>query len=125
MKKKSLVSLICLLLFAVSFVLVGSLSAEAASKTKSTAVKKTAPQPAPKQVTGSEKIEDTFTKFFPRVPFDAIKPTGIKGIYEVSKGAELIYFIPDSGNLFIGDMISKEGKNLTVERKGELLAEKA
>ena len=130
MKKKNLVSFICMLLFVVSFVLVGSVNAaETASKTtgktKSKAVKKTEQQPAQKEVTGSEKVEDTFKKLFPKVPFDAIKSTDIKGVYEVTKGSELVYFIPDGGYLFIGDIISKEGKSITAERKGVLVAEKA
>lgn len=130
MKKRSLVSLMCAFIFVVSFVLVGSVSAaETASKTTgkttSKAVKKTEQQPAQKQAAGSEKIEDTFKKAFPRVPFDSIKSTEIKGVYEVSKGSELVYFIADPGYLFVGDIISKEGKSLTEERKGALAAEKA
>jgi thiol:disulfide interchange protein DsbC len=117
MKKKSMVSLICVLLFVIGFVLVGSVSAET--------VKKTEQQPVKKQVAGSEKIEETFKKAFPSVPFDSIKSTDIKGVYEVSKGSELIYFIADPGYLFIGDIVSKEGKSLTEERKGALSAEKA
>ena len=122
MKKKSIVSLICVLLFVVSLVLVGGVNA---SETKKQPVNKAEQQAVQKQEAGSEKIEDTFKKAFPRVPFDAIKPTDIKGIYEVSKGSELIYFIADPGYLFIGDIVSKEGKSLTEERKGALAAEKA
>ena len=126
MKKKILVSLMCVFIFVVSFVLVGSVSAaETASKTTNKAVKKTEQQPAQKQAAGSEKIEETFKNAFPRVPFDSIKPTDIKGVYEVSKGSELIYFIADPGYLFVGDIISKDGKSLTEARKGELAAAKA
>lgn len=125
MKKKSLVSLMCVLFFVVGFVLVGNASAETVSKTAGEAVKKAEQQPVKKQVSSSEKIEETFKKAFPRVPFDVIKPTDIKGVYEVTKGSELIYFIADPGYLLIGNIISKEGKSLTEERKGELAVEKA
>jgi thiol:disulfide interchange protein DsbC len=125
-----MISLMFVLLFVVGFVLVGSVSAsETASKTtgKTTtkAVNKTGRQPVQKQAAAGEKIEETFKKAFPRVPFDSIKPTEIKGVYEVSKGSEVIYFIADPGYLFIGDIVSKEGKSLTEERKGALAAEKA
>jgi thiol:disulfide interchange protein DsbC len=125
MKKKSPISFICVLLFVVSFVFIGSVGAETVSKTTGKAAKKTGEQPAQKQTTTSEKIEDTFKKTFPRVPFDAIQPTDIKGVYEVRRGSELIYFIADPGYLFIGDIISKDGKSLTGQRKEQLAAEKA
>jgi thiol:disulfide interchange protein DsbC len=126
MKKKSIVSFIYVLLFVVGFVLVGNVSAGTISKTTSKAVKNTEQQPTQKQAAGGEKIEETFKKAFPRVPFDSIKPTEIKGVYEVvTRGSELIYFIADPGYLFVGNIISKEGKSLTEERKGALAAEKA
>ena len=119
----------CVLLFVVGLVFVGSVSAaetvsKATGKTTDKAVTKTE-KPAQKQAATSEKAEDMFKKVFPKVPFDAIKATDIKGVYEVSKGSDLIYFIPDSSYLFIGDIINKDGKNLTAERKGELVAETA
>jgi thiol:disulfide interchange protein DsbC len=125
MKKKSFISFMCVLLFVVSFVFIASVGAETASKTTGKAAKKTGEQPAQKQTTTSEKIDETFKKTFPRVPFDAIQPTDIKGIYEVRRGSELIYFIADPGYLFIGDIISKDGKSLTGQRKEQLAAEKA
>lgn len=82
-------------------------------------------QQAKQQSSESENIEEVFKKTFPRVPFDSIKPTDIKNIYEVSRGPELIYFISEPGYLFIGNIVSKEGKNITEQRKGELVAAKA
>jgi len=122
MKKRSLISLMCMLFFVVGLVFCGSITA---AETKNQPVKKAEQQPVKKQAASSEKIEETFKAAFPRVPFDTIKPTDIKGVYEVSKGSELVYFIADPGYLFIGDIVSKEGKSLTEERKGALSAEKA
>ena len=73
----------------------------------------------------AETIEEAFKKAFPRVEFDAIKPTDIKGMYEVRKGPEIIYFVSDPGYLFVGDIISKEGRNMTEARKGEITAANA
>jgi thiol:disulfide interchange protein DsbC len=122
MKKNSLISFICVLFFVIGFVFCGNINAAAAKKQP---VKKTEQKPVQKQTAGSEKIEDTFKKAFPRVPFDTIKPTDIKGVYEVTRGSELIYFIADPGYLFVGDIVNKEGKSITEERKGALSAEKA
>jgi thiol:disulfide interchange protein DsbC len=73
----------------------------------------------------AETVEQTLTKEFPGADFDAIKPTDIKGMYEVIKGSEIIYYVPDPGYLFVGDIFDKEGRNVTEGRKGELFAESA
>jgi thiol:disulfide interchange protein DsbC len=122
MKKNSLILFICVLFFVVGLVFCGNINA---AETKKQPVKKTKQQPVQEQAAKSEKIEDTFKKAFPKVPFDTIKPTNIKGVYEVTRGSEIVYFIADPGYLFVGDIVSKEGKSLTEERKGELSAAKA
>lgn len=122
MKKSNLISLICVMFFIIGFVFCGNINA---AETEKPPVKKTRQQPVKKQVAGNTKIEETFKKAFSRVPFDSIKPTDIKGVYEISKGSEVIYFIADPGYLFIGDIVNKEGKSITEERKGALVAEKA
>jgi thiol:disulfide interchange protein DsbC len=122
MKRNSLISFICVLFFVVGLVFCGNITA---AEIKKQPVKKTKQQPVQNQAANSEKIEDTFKKAFPRVPFDTIKPTDIKGIYEVTRGSELVYFIANPGYLFVGDLVNKEGKSLTEERKGELSAAKA
>ena len=112
MKKISMLALFFTFLFVFAFVLYESANAQTTAKTATQKTTKTA-------------IEEIFKKVFPGVPFDSIKPTDIKGVYEVSKGSEVIYFIPDPGYLFVGDIIGKEGKSLTEVRKGELVVEKA
>lgn len=73
----------------------------------------------------AETVEETFKNAFPDADFDRILPTEIKGLYEVIKGPEIIYFAPDPGYLLVGDMFTKEGKNLTERRKEALFAESA
>jgi thiol:disulfide interchange protein DsbC len=73
----------------------------------------------------AETVEQTLAKEFPRAEFDSIKPTDIKGVYEVIKGSDIIYFVPDPGYLIVGDIYNKEGRNVTEGRKGELFAENA
>ena len=132
MKKGNLTLLTCISVLVLGLVLIGGTAVEAATKTKSkpaakatsSTTNKTEQQPAQKQAAVTEMVEETFKKTFPRVPYDAIKPTEVKGLYEVNKGTELIYYFPDTGHIFIGDLISKEGKSVTAERKGELVLEK-
>ena len=69
----------------------------------------------------AEPYKDAFKKAFPQIPFDSMKPTGVKGLYEVVKGVEIIYFFEEQGLLFVGEIVDKSGKSLTEERKGEML----
>ncbi len=68
-----------------------------------------------------EAHEEAFKKAFPQIPFDSMKPTAVKGLYEVTKGVEIIYFFEEQGLLFVGEIVDKSGKSLTEERKGEML----
>lgn len=69
----------------------------------------------------AEPYEETFKKTYPQIPFDSIRPTAVKGLYEVSKGADIIYYFEEQGLLFVGEIIDKTGKSLTDERKTEML----
>ncbi len=122
MIKRHLVLCICVLFVALSFLISGSISA---AETKNQPTEKTSRQTPKQQASVEEKPEDAFKKAFPRVPFDSIKPTNMKGIYEVWRGSDLIYFMADPGYLFIGDIISRDGRSLTEEKKAELASAKA
>ncbi len=69
----------------------------------------------------AEPYEEVFKKAYPQIPFDSIRPTPVKGLYEVSKGGDIIYFFEEKGLLFVGEIIDSMGKNLTEERKSEIL----
>lgn len=73
----------------------------------------------------AEPYEESFKKAFPNVPYDSIRPTPIKGLYEVSKGADIIYFFEDPGLLFVGEILDKTGKSLTDERKTQMVVQNA
>jgi thiol:disulfide interchange protein DsbC len=57
--------------------------------------------------------EEAFKKIFPNSTFESISPSSIKGIYEVYTGNQIYYFIPEAEVIIRGDIISKDGKNLT------------
>ncbi len=67
--------------------------------------------------------EETLRKDFPELKFDRIGPSPVAGMAEVIVGHEILYYLPGEGVILTGDMISRERKNLTRQRKGELQAE--
>ncbi len=70
-----------------------------------------------------ESVEEAFRKAFPKTKVDTIKPTEMKGIYEVTAGVSIAYFVPDGGYLILGDVInSKGGVNITAQRREKLVA---
>ena len=61
-------------------------------------------------------------KSFPNVKAERVGKSVIPGLYEVEAGNNVFYFEPRNGYLIFGDIITKEGKNLTAEKRQELLA---
>ena len=61
-------------------------------------------------------------KSFPNVKAEKAGKSVIPGLYEVEAGNNVFYFEPRNGYLIFGDIITKEGKNLTAEKRQELLA---
>ncbi len=66
------------------------------------------------------KPDEAFRQAFPQVKLDAIKPTDIKGVYEVHSGQNVYYYYQEADYIIVGDIYQKDGKNLTAERRGEL-----
>lgn len=75
------------------------------------------------------RAEDTAGKalaeMFPKLKFDSIQPSRIKGLYEVVSGTNIVYFSPEEGLLIFGQMVDKSGKSLTSERVNEIVMQKA
>jgi len=69
--------------------------------------------------------EEAFKKSFPQIPAERISETSIKGVYEVIVGNEILYYAPEPDYLLLGEMVSKDGKNLTQEKIRDLIATKA
>lgn len=61
---------------------------------------------------------------FPQVKVDSIRPTDVKGLFEVVSGQNVLYFYPEKDLLIVGEIYTKALRNLTAERKGELAAQK-
>ncbi len=61
-------------------------------------------------------------KSFPNVKAERVGKSVIPGLYEVEAGNNVFYFEPRNGYLLFGDIVNKEGKNLSAEKRQELLA---
>jgi thiol:disulfide interchange protein DsbC len=68
--------------------------------------------------------EEKFKKSFPKNNFESIKPTSIKGVYEIYTGNQLYYFMPEAEVIIYGNIISKDGVNITRESNLKKIAAK-
>jgi thiol:disulfide interchange protein DsbC len=73
----------------------------------------------------AESVEETFKKMFPQIRVEDISETGIKGVYEVVSHNQVGYFAPEPGYLLLGDIVDRNGLNITANRRNELIASKA
>jgi thiol:disulfide interchange protein DsbC len=71
---------------------------------------------------GAATTEESLKKSFPNIKAESIRPTAIPGLYEVVSGGRIVYYAPGPEQLIYGPLISREGKNLTEERIGEIVA---
>jgi thiol:disulfide interchange protein DsbC len=70
----------------------------------------------------ASKPEAAFKKAFPQVPMDSITESQIKGAYEIVSGQNILYYFPENDLLVVGEIWTKDMKNLTGEKKQALKA---
>ncbi len=80
--------------------------------------------PRPALASGEAAIAAAFKKAFPQIPVDEVTPSSIKGLYEVISGNRVLYFSPEKNLLLVGEVYNTEGKSLTKERIGKVMAKK-
>jgi thiol:disulfide interchange protein DsbC len=73
---------------------------------------------------GAGTPEETFRKSFPNIRLDSITPTAVTGLYEIVSEGRVAYYAPGPEYLITGSLITREGKNLTEDRAGEIMARK-
>jgi len=66
--------------------------------------------------------EESLRKSFPKLSAESIRPSGVSGLFEVVSGGQIVYYAPGPEFLIYGQMINRDGKNLTEERRTEILA---
>ena len=64
--------------------------------------------------------EESLKKAFPRLKFDEISPSSIKGIYEVIMPNGVLYYSPETESLIVGEIIARGDRNLTQEKNEEI-----
>jgi thiol:disulfide interchange protein DsbC len=62
------------------------------------------------------KPQDELRKIFPKLKYTSFTKTEITGLYEVIAEGRIVYFYPKTGYLFVGEIYTKDGRNLTQER---------
>lgn len=61
------------------------------------------------------EIKEALRKDFPKLKFESVRPSRLKGMYEVQAGPTVLYYIPESKALVFGQIILSDGRNLTRE----------
>jgi thiol:disulfide interchange protein DsbC len=72
----------------------------------------------------SQGITEQFKKNFPKNNFESITPTDIKGVYEVSNGNQIYYYMPNDDVILYGSIVNKNGVNITRESFSKKMAQK-
>lgn len=68
-------------------------------------------------------VEAKFSKILRNTKVESFKQSVIPGLYEVTAGPNVFYYSPDGeGHLVFGQIVNKDGKNLTAEIQGALRA---
>ncbi len=70
-------------------------------------------------------VRESLLRIFPKAPVNGIKATPIDGLYEIESGGNIFYYYPKTQNIILGEIYSREGKNLTAEARNEIMAKKA
>ena len=60
----------------------------------------------------------------PGIKVGEISSSDIPGLYEVEAGSNVIYFYPEKGLLVFGEIWTKDGKNITAEKRARLATAK-
>ena len=70
------------------------------------------------------EVRQALAKAFPGIKAGEISGSEIPGLYEVEAGSNVIYFYPEKGLLVFGEIWTKDGKNITAEKRARLAAAK-
>ena len=68
--------------------------------------------------------EESFRKNFPSIPVESVRKTDIPGIYEIVAGGRVAYYAPGPEYLIVGEILTKDKKNLTQERNTEIMGQR-
>lgn len=67
--------------------------------------------------------EAAFHAAFPQITADSVSPTEIPGLYEIVSGQNIFYYYPDKDLVITGEIIGKDLKSRTAERRSAMAAQ--
>lgn len=70
------------------------------------------------------KVSDALKQRFPKLTFDSVEESPVKGIFEVVSGSNVFYFDPTSGHVIFGEMWSPRGTSVTASARAKIQAAK-
>ena len=73
---------------------------------------------------GEPSVADKLHQRYPRLKFENVSPSPVKGLYEVTAGDLVVYFDPVSGHMIFGEMWSPSGIDVTAAAKEKITAGK-
>jgi len=120
MRNKRILIMFAVMVFALAIAVCAWAAKNDARKKSEPAAKVVAATAEMNQEAAMKSLRETYPKF--RV--DELRKTSIPGIWEVTAGQNIIYFEPTTKTLLFGELVRKDGANLTQLRREEL-AEKA
>lgn len=72
----------------------------------------------------AQEIESQFNKILRNTKISSVRQSPVKGVYEIIAGPNVFYFSPEgAGHLIFGQIVDKNGSNLTAEIQSKLKAE--
>lgn len=66
------------------------------------------------------KVSDALKRRFPKLTFDSVEESPVKGVYEVVSGSNVFYFDVASGHVIFGEMWSPRGTNVTAGARAKI-----
>ena len=70
------------------------------------------------------EVRQALVKTFPGIKAGEISGSEIPGLYEVEAGSNVIYFYPEKGLLVFGEIWTRDGRNITADKRARLAAAK-
>jgi len=68
--------------------------------------------------------EEQFKKSFSKNTYETFTETSIKGVYEIYNGQQVYYYLQEGDVVLLGNIISKDGKNMTQESNAKRMTSK-
>ncbi len=73
-----------------------------------------------------EDVTQALRRDYPKLNFQQVTPGPIDGVYQVvADQSEIVYYVPATGYLLMGEFWTRDAQNLTQQAKADLMTEKA